>query len=211
MGLRDRGAIKSPQRYDNENYEDCHVNGVRRGAHKEELVYRGPVIEYNPNLRPAVFPTIPLDQEVDESLFTAVAVNQDAPSVSQQLQRDPQTPQPDVGNGHQSVSSHTLSSHTALGFPSPTSLEMFILPSTDDRWSRELNRDLNTPPLRTSSPNMLAKPIAGIGSKVWSENMRNLDKFYKRTEADWNIAGMETSEEDEAEDTETQGPHNQKA
>ena len=203
MRLRDRGTLKTPQRYDNVDYQDRNLNEARQHSAESEsdaqLRYTGPVIQYNPNLRPAVFPTIPLDQEVDESLFTSSVVNvQNA--TAQHPQPAAQTPQPeDVGNGRQS----DTSSQTLRGSPLSDS-EMATSTYTDDRWSRELNRGLNTPPLRPSSPKMPAKPTAGIGSKVWNENMKKLDMLYKRTETDWNIAEMETSDEDEAEGTKTQ-------
>ena len=207
MRLRDRDALKTPQRYDNVDYEDRHLNEARQQSGEPESLnaYRGPVIEYNPNLRPAVFPTIPLDQEVDESLFTPPEVNlQNAPL--QHPQRATRTSQPeDVGSSHQS----DASSHTLRASPSSDS-EMFSFSSTDDRWSRELNRDINTSPLGPSSPKMPAKPDVGIGSKVWNDNMKKLDKLSKRTETDWNIAEMETSEEDEAEEIKTQAQHSPK-
>ena len=203
MRLRSPSALKTPQRYDNANYEDRHQNEVRQPIAEPETskAYRGRVIEYNPNLRPAVFPTIPLDQEVDESLFTS---SENAPS--QHPHRATQTPQPkDVGSDDQS----DASSQTLRGSPL-SNPGMYSFTSTDDRWSRELNKDLNSSPLRASSPKMPAKPSAGIGSKVWNENMKKLDMLAERTETDWNIAEMETSEEDEAEETKTQAQHNPK-
>ncbi|KAL8782592.1 MAG: hypothetical protein Q9195_009615 [Heterodermia aff. obscurata] len=204
MQLRDRDGLKTPQRYDNLEYQDRHQNEERQHHDEPETsndVYRGPVIQYNPHLRPAVFPTIPLDQEVDESLFTSSEIKlQNAPSP----RRATQYPQPeDITNSSQS----DASSHTLLGDPA-----MFSITSTDDRWSRELNRDLNTSPARTTSPKMSsAKPAVGIGSKIWNDNMKKLDLLSKRTETDWNIAEMETSEEDEAEEEiKTQAQHNPK-
>ena len=207
MRLRDRDALKTPQRYDNVDYEDRHLSEGRQQSGEPESLnaYRGPVIEYNPNLRPAVFPTIPLDQEVDESLFTPTEVNlQNAPS--QHPQRATQIPQPDdIWIAHQS----DTSSHTLRASPSRNS-EMYTFLSTDDRWSRELNRDINTSPHRASSPKMPAKPDVGIGSRVWNANMKKLDKLSRMTETDWNVAEMETSEEDEAEETKTKAQHNPK-
>ena len=202
MKLRSGSALRTPQRYDDADYQDRHQNEVRQHTVESEAsdVYRGPVIEFNPNLRPAVFPTIPLDQEVDESLFTASEVSQNAPA-----QRATKPSQPDVESGYQSdTSSHTLR------FSPSSDPEMFAFTSTDDRWSRELNKEVNTSPLRPSSPKMLPKTTVGTGSKVWNENMKKLDALAKRTETDWNIAEMETSEEDEAEESKAQAQHNPK-
>lgn len=206
MRLRSNSALRTPQRYDNADYQDRHQNEVRQHTVEPEAsdVYRGRVIPYNPNLRPAVFPTIPLDQEVDESLFTPSEVNKNAPS--QPPQRATKLSHAEIESGHQSdTSSHTLR------FSPSSDPEMFAFASTDDRWSRELNKDLNTSPLRASSPKMLPKNSVGMGSKVWNENMKKLDTLAKRTETDWNIAEMETSEEDEAEESNAQAQHNSKA
>ena len=67
-----RSSIKTPQKYDDLDYQDHNQEEVhQRTPHPEKkmIAYTGRIIEYNPNIRPAVFPTIPLDQEVDEDAW----------------------------------------------------------------------------------------------------------------------------------------------
>ena len=67
-----RSSIKTPQKYDDLDYQDHNQEEVhQRTPHPEKkiIAYTGPIVEYNPNLRPAVFPTIPLDQEIDEEAW----------------------------------------------------------------------------------------------------------------------------------------------
>ena len=67
-----RSSIKTPQKYDDLDYQDHNQDEVhQRTPHPEKkmIAYIGPIVEFNPNLRPAVFPTIPLDQVVDEEAW----------------------------------------------------------------------------------------------------------------------------------------------
>ena len=189
MKLRTASERRTTQKYDNTDIHDRHQDEVLQRISTPQLLdprlcYRGPVIEHNPNLRPAAFPTIPLDQDIEDS---EVRIESGLPLPS------PLDP-PLVKNARNDERLQESQSFDFAHFKDP---EMFAATSIDDRWSRDLGKNLRDSQLRTPSPKTL-KRSNGPERKIYMQNMKILDKFSRRTEMDWNIAEMATSE-DEAE------------
>ena len=185
-----RKTIRPVHKYDDIDYHDYHQDEVGQRTSPLALdrqAYRGRVIEYNPNLRPAVFPTIPLDEEVSDSATECVnQPSQYSPLSYQQNQYEKSDSERRADTVHQS-----------FDFSSFRDPQMFATVTTNDRWSHELDKDLMTLPSRTPSPK--SSKSNGSGNKIYVQNLKLMEKLDKRTEMDWNIAEMETSEEDEVE------------
>lgn len=191
MRLRTASERRTTQKYDDTDIHDRHQDEVLQRISPPQLLdprlcYRGPVIEHNPNLRPAAFPTIPLDQEIEDCEVRVEPLPLPSP-LNQPLVKN-------VRNADRLLDSSQP--FDFAGFKDP---EMFAATSIDDRWSRDLGKNLRDSQLRTPSPKTL-KRSNGPENKIYMQNMKILDRFSRRTEMDWNIAEMATSE-DEAEET----------
>lgn len=195
MRLRSRSERKAVRKYDDLDYHDHQQDELRQRTPKpvdSSLCYRGRVVEYNPNLRPAVFPTIPLDQEVEERWEGGEDGVEAVPSLTAQSTYQPLIVENDRSNQGPELS------RQSFDFSAFKHFDMFASTSMNDRWSRDLDRNLKMSPVRTPSPKSL-KRSNGPENKVYVQNLKLLDKFSDRTETDWNIADMETSDEDEVE------------
>lgn len=193
MRLRTPSERRTTQKYDDTDIHDHHQDEVLQRISTPQLVnprlqYRGLVTEFNPNLRPAAFPTIPLDQEIEDS---EVRVEPGLPQPS------PLTNQRHLLKNARNDERRPDSSHP-FDFAPFKDPEMFAATSIDDRWSRDLGKNLRNSQLRTPSPKTLKKSN-GPENRIYMQNMKILDRFRRRTEMDWNIAEMVTSE-DEAEE-----------
>ena len=163
-----RSSTYAPQKYDDLDFHDHNQDRVReRTPVKMTGQYCGPVVAYNPNLRPAIFPTIPLDHEADEDANVHV--------LSGQSGRTPQSPRPDDAILHSSTSAIGRSNP---GPGSPSQSEFFdfasfrdpqmFLSTPNSGWApHERSRSLIMTPPRSPSPT----GDNGPGNKVYMENL----------------------------------------
>ncbi|KAL8977886.1 MAG: hypothetical protein Q9177_006541, partial [Variospora cf. flavescens] len=184
MGLRK--SVKAPKRYEDEIAERGQLQrSPPINSHPpittRPKAYRGPVIEYNPNLPPAAFPTLDPRQPTP------------APRYQQQMDRHiPSNPRRRNGNPT----------------PSPP-----YRPPPSNFSDADLNHSF---PLRktfseSSHGNMAGIGQAsrshhmdnGIGNPIWEGNMAIMEKLSKRTDEDWVMAEMETSDEGESSSPQT--------
>lgn len=196
MNLRKK--IKRRTFYDDQDYHDPNQAEVYRAPPKPvKSAYTGKVIEFNPQLRPAVFPTIPLAQVVEEPKNEASGPDlSESPNTEpiNQLSRitspTPDTPvqsvdslpeQPDQRESVFDVSSMS------------TSIDKVV-------WARKLTM----PPERTPSPTYRTRSNRPE-NPVFENNMALMEKLSERTDEEWAAAEMATSDEDE--DDEPCGRH----
>ncbi|KAL9017246.1 MAG: hypothetical protein Q9185_005411 [Variospora sp. 1 TL-2023] len=184
MGLRK--SVKAPKRYEDEIAERGQLlPSPPVNSHPpittRPKAYRGPVIEYNPNLPPAAFPTLDPRQPTP------------APGYQQQMDRHiPSNPRRRNGNPT----------------PSPP-----YRPPPSNFSHRDLNHSF---PLRKTSSQSSYGIMAGIGqasrshhmdngigNPIWEGNMAIMEKLSKRTDEDWVMAEMETSDEGESSSQQT--------
>lgn len=161
-----RSSRHAPQKYDDQDFHDHNQDRVReRTPVKMAEKYCGPVYEFNPNLRPAIFPTIPLDQEVDEDFNVHV--------LSGQSVRTLQPSQPDrarplsstIGRSNPGPGSPPqLESFDFASFRGP---HMFASTPNSGRQSHERNKSVIMTPPRSPSPTA----DNGPGNKVYMENL----------------------------------------
>ena len=236
--LRKRSAIRIPQKYDDLDYHDHAQESAPKSASCPEETndgsgYRGRVLDYNPSLRPAVFPTIPLDQEIEEQEEECASLPGESLQTSQHL--EPSHLQTFltsriVRNDHPTDNQCNVFDLSSFHEP-----DMFNRPNADGCRSRQFNKGLTMSPSRAPSPNSLKKSNYMVGlskapidssldylafldifcssmrsiaiadldllqeNKMYRDNMERMDKFSARTDLDWIMAEMETSDEDDGE------------
>ncbi|KAL8761384.1 MAG: hypothetical protein Q9184_002479 [Pyrenodesmia sp. 2 TL-2023] len=168
MELRKSSSRKAPRRYVDELEEEHGQPSSVRVAHHN--AYRGRVIEYNPQLPPAAFPTLnagaspPKDQQ---------GSNVNVPA---KQRKETQIP----------------SSAFFYHDPSALSLQQDGLQIA----SQAMPATLQQPSMALGTSNSLYTSDNGPGNSVWERNMAQMARLGKRTEEDWNIAEMESSDED---------------
>ncbi len=182
MQLRDRRKKKAPKRYVDELEQEEEEEGgqsqnlllpsARHGA------YRGPVIEFNPDLTPAAFPT--LDPRANNAFH---------PSSHVHTTQHKNSADPSASSTHQQQQERS---------PSEADLNYQSMDSTDRRMISEF---------RQFDPHhLLMNPLMGApchdtsngpDNPVWRNNMRIMDDMGKMTDEELIMAEMATSDEDE--------------
>ncbi|KAL9010992.1 MAG: hypothetical protein Q9173_004120 [Seirophora scorigena] len=169
MGLRK--SVKAPKRYEDELGEGGHLIRSPPVTSRPKS-YRGKVIEYNPDLPPAAFPTLdprrPTPPRANQQ-----QLNHQMPSNQRKYARSPTASPP-----HQQPA--TNFSNRDLNHP-------FSLrdPVSDYPLDNMTGFD------QASQQHM----HNGIGNPIWERNMALLDGFEKRTDLEWAEAEMGTSDE----------------
>lgn len=191
-----RRTIKQRTFYDDKDYHDPNLDQVRRPPPKStKPTYTGQVIEYNPNLRPAVFPTIPLDQEVKEPAEETSALDSSNEGQDAGATPQPSTPPPDTAN--------TLSHHppsrclSADSEHEESAFDMSSMYTSADQleWSGRLRMPLG----RSSSPERVMG-CNGLGNPTFAKNWKRMVKLGRRTDQEMIEAEMATSDEDASEE-----------
>ncbi|KAL8918345.1 MAG: hypothetical protein Q9172_005456 [Xanthocarpia lactea] len=182
MQLRDRRMKKAPKRYVDELEQQQEDEGgqsqnpplpsARHGA------YRGPVIEFNPDLTPAAFPT--LDPRGNNALHPSSHVH---------------TTQHKNSADSSASSTHQKQQERS---PSEANLNHQSMDGTDPRL---------IPEFRQTDPNHLVmNPFMGAplydtsngpDNPIWRNNMRIMEDMGKMTDEELIMAEMATSDEDE--------------
>lgn len=156
MELRKSSSRKAPRRYEDELEEEHgQPSSVRVARHN---AYRGRVVEYNPQLPPAAFPTL------------------DAGASPPKQRKETQIP----------------SSSFSHRDPSTSSLQQDSLQIP----SQAMQATLEQPRMAFATSNSLHTSDNGPGNPIWEKNMARMALLGERTEEDWNIAEMESSDED---------------
>lgn len=165
-----RKKVKRPQRYEPE------IDDAGRERYIPPLnrpIFRTPFVEYNPNMRPAAFPTLDHAQ-------TAPSEQDDATTLS------------DMKSGQQadtvSIAERTLSQTNMAKSKTSAPTEA---------------RTEITPASAVEDENLAASNCHQ--NPVYASNLQLSQKWRQRTEHDWNIQEMETSDEEELQE-ETKGP-----
>ena len=193
-----RKNIKRRTFYDDQDYHDPNQAEVYRTPPKPtKQAYTGKVIEVNPRQRPAVFPTNPIGQVVEEPKKGASESDlSESPNLKPIHQLSTIT-SPAPGTPVQFVDTlHEQPDHRESAFDVSS-----MYTSVDQAmWARRL----------TISPERTPSPTYRIGSNrtenpVFANNMALMEKLSKRTDEEWAAAEMATSDEDE--DDEPRGRH----
>lgn len=202
-----RKTIKARTFYDDRDFRDPHQDEVYRALPipTRQPGFRGQVIDYNPRLRPAAFPTIPLGQVIAQ---TGEEVTTHTVS---ELKAIPFT-RPEVtaaANASSSalelpISQSQNASQAADAFqgqPGDTEFPLNVsdmFTSIDQKdWSRRLS------PARSPSLERQIS-VSDKGNPVYTKNMELMERLSKRTDEEWAEAEMATSDEED-EDEEPRG------
>lgn len=193
-----RKTIKTRTFYDDQDFHDPHQDEVHRAPRTptEQPVYQGRVAEYNPRLRPAAFPTIPLGQVVQTGEEVTTHTVSESQAIS--LTRLEVTARANQSNNalKSPISSHKASrSDNALqgrlGDSESTFNVSDMFTSQDQKeWSRRLS------PPRSPS---LERQISAYDTEnpVYTKNLELMERLSKRTDEEWVEAEMATSDEEE--------------
>ncbi|KAL8822459.1 MAG: hypothetical protein Q9191_006806 [Dirinaria sp. TL-2023a] len=196
-----RKSIKRRTFYDDRDYHDPNQHEVYRASPKAvKPAYKGKIVEFNPNLRPAAFPTISLGQVVVEEVEEEKE-EEDEPTIKEASAPDssesstpnphPQTPTTLATSNNQVQSVDALCEQPHSGNSIFDVSNMYT--SIDKAvWSQRLTMS----PTRTPSP-PCEMSSNGSENPVFVNNMKLLEKLSKRTDEAWAAAEMETSDEDE--------------
>ncbi len=214
MQTRGRESIRAPKKYDGLVAHDNSEEEIYQPtlAQRRSLAYRGKVIEFNPNLPPAAFPTLELGQRRDNS----------TPILNQNAMRDPPVEQNNRNlpcEMHRSAYStlNTSTFNTTALHSSEFNRYAVQTPSLDTDLLRnhpDVSDGMETPVSPRSAPitPLSAYPMAmkrssqgeerwntnsELQNPVYANNMEILKRLDARTEEDWNIAEMETSDDGE--------------
>ncbi|KAL8956910.1 MAG: hypothetical protein Q9193_005687 [Seirophora villosa] len=170
MGLRK--SIKPPKRYEDELGEGGHL--IRSpSVTSRPKPYRGKVIEHNPDLPPAAFPTLDPRRPTPPRNNQQQLNHQKMPST----QRKP-AHSPTVSPPHQQPA--TFFSNRDLNHPFSLRDPVFDYPLDN---------------MTGFDPSSQQRMDNGIGNPIWERNMALLDGFDKRTDLEWEEAEMATSDE----------------
>ncbi|KAI4095740.1 MAG: hypothetical protein LQ344_001457 [Seirophora lacunosa] len=170
--MRLRKSIKPPKRYEDELGEGGHL--IRSpSVTSQPKAYRGKVIEHNPDLPPAAFPTL-----------------------------DPRRPTPPRTN-QQQLNHQKMPSNQRNHAHSPTASPPHQQPATnfsnrDLNRPFSLRDPVFDYPLDNMTgfdPSSQQHMDNGIGNPIWERNMALLDGFEQRTDLEWEEAEMATSDE----------------
>lgn len=188
-----RKKKKAPVYYDDVDFRNPQQEEVFFTPSKsaKKLGYTGLPIDYNPNLRPAAFPTIPhghqVDLEVEDvtrptppATNKALATSSAASSSAQFLQA------PTVAVSLRQRQSQAYNS----ALPTPN---MFTQADKDE-WAQRLAFNAG----RSPSPDRRAASH-GLLNPVLAGNYALMNKFGKRTDVEWVAAEMATSDEEDDE------------
>ena len=201
-----RKTIKVRTFYDDKDYRDPHQDEVYRAPPKpaKKPAYQGQVVEYNPDLRPAVFPTIPIGQVVREPV-EEVETRIDCESLptspiplESRAQLTSSTDAPtDAANLLTLTSQNTSQPADQPEQPSQASRSAFdvsgMFTSLDHKeWAQRLA----FPPGRSPSPDRRTSASC-MDNPVFARNMGLMEKLSQRTDEEWVEAEMATSEEEE--------------
>ena len=212
MQTRGQANIRPPQRYEGIiPHGDSDEEQYRPPtAPRRVSGYRGKVVEYDPNLPPAAFPTLELGQEREEStraLQDTTMRNLPPGQTHRNLPCEMHQPTHSTLNRFSSVSLH----QSRFG-DSAISRPAIDITSHRSRNTHESTTSMRYPSLprgaataQTGSP--LERPSLqgeqwwdtsnNMRNPVYANNMRTMQRLSARTEDDWNIAEMETSDEEE--------------
>lgn len=215
MQTRGRENIKAPVKYDGLVAHDNSEEELYRPtvAQRRSSGYRGKVIEFNPNLPPAAFPTLKLGQRRESN----------APVVNYTEMRDTTVEQTNRYLPCEMHRSAYPTPNTSTFNPNTFRCSQFRNSATQDP---TLNTDFQTlyktqemtgnmgilalprsAPITPQSAYLMEKKWSGQGWKGWdtsnnlqnpvyADNVKIMKRFDTRTEEDWNIAEMETSDEE---------------
>lgn len=170
--MRLRKSIKPPKRYEDELGEGGHL--IRSpSVTSQPKAYRGKVIEHNPDLPPAAFPTL-----------------------------DPRRPTPPRTN-QQQLNHQKMPSNQRNHAHSPTASPPHQQPATnfsnrDLNHPFSLRDPVFDYPLDNMTgfdPSSQQHMDNGVGNPIWERNMALLDGFEQRTDLEWEEAEMATSDE----------------
>ena len=208
--LRKRKDIKAPRRYDDDNYgsspresstrENCSKDeDSRESLQLEQLRWpspppkrstkknacRGPVIEFNPNLPPAAFPT--LDKPWPNQI-----------SDQDQHNMHPELPIPDLSDEQAAVADSSVSGNGPHQRVNPPT--MF---STPTRAPSGSTRPRLGPSITVDRAMGVAPIYNGLGSMdngpqnpIWASNVKKIGELVRRTSFDWIMHEMDTSDEE---------------
>lgn len=171
MELRKSSSRKAPRRYEDELVEAYDQPSSVRVA--RQPAYRGKVIEYNPQLPPAAFPTLnagalptesrqrsdvngPPKQRKEAQTRSSLFSHRDSPTLSQSLQED----------------------------------ELFQISS------QTIPETLQQPQMAFRASTSLRPGDNGPGNPIWESNMAMMASSGQLTEDELFMAEMETSDED---------------
>ena len=189
MQLRDRRKKKAPKRYVDEleqQEEEEEEEEEEEGGQSQNLplpsarhgAYRGPVIEFNPDLTPAAFPT--LDPRGNNAFH---------PSSHVHTTQHKNSAEPSASSIYQQQQERS---------PSEVDLNYQSMDGTDPRLTSEFRQ--------TNPHHLLMNPFMGApchdtsngpDNPVWRNNMRIMEDMGKMTDEELIMAEMATSDEDE--------------
>ncbi|KAK3172872.1 hypothetical protein OEA41_006197 [Lepraria neglecta] len=209
--LRKRKNIKAPRRYDDDDYGSSpRESSPRESSSKDEdsrespqleqlrwpspppkrstkkNAYRGPVIEFNPNLPPAAFPTLdkPWPNQISD---------QDQHNMHQEL------PIPDLSDEQVAVADSSVSGNGPHQRVNPPI--MFSIPTRAPSGSI---RPRLGPSIMVDRAMGVAPIYNGLGSMdngpqnpIWASNVKKIGELARRTSFDWIMHEMDTSDEEE--------------
>lgn len=198
-----RKTIKTRTFYDDQDFRDPHQDEVYRAppTPTKQPAYQGQAAEYNPRLRPAAFPTIPLGQVVvqtgEEVTTHTVSESQvisfTRPEVTARANRSSGALKSPVSQS-QNASRSDNALQGQLGDSESTFNVSDMFTSLDRKeWSRRLS------PPRSPS---LERQISACNTEntVYTKNMELMERLSKRTDEEWAEVEMATSDEEEEDD-----------
>lgn len=190
MQTRGRENIKAPVKYDGLVAHDNSEEELYRPtvAQRRSSAYRGKVIEFNPNLPPAAFPTLELGQRRESN----------APMVNYTGMRDMTTEQT---NRYLPCEMHRSA------YPTPNTSTFYQTSLRSPQFRNSASTVLRSAPITPQSAYLMEKKWSNQGWKGWdtsnnlqnpvyANNLKTMKRLDARTEEDWNIAEMETSDEE---------------
>lgn len=213
MQTRGRENIKAPVKYDGlvayDHPEEAHYRPTV--AQRRSLGYRGKVVEFNPNLPPAAFPTLELGQRRESD---APVVNHTEMCATTVEQTNRYLPCEMHRSAYSTPNTSTFDSNTFRCSQFSNSATQDPTPNTEFQTkTQEVTGNMGILALPRSAPVILQsaylmeKKWSGQGCKGWdtsnnlqnpvyADNVKIMKRFDRRTEEDWNVAEMETSDEE---------------
>ncbi|KAL8858787.1 MAG: hypothetical protein Q9178_004704 [Gyalolechia marmorata] len=181
MQLRDRRKKKAPKRYVDELEQQEEEGGQSQNLplpSSRHGAYRGPVVEFNPDLTPAAFPT--LDPRENNASY---------PSSHVHTTQRKNSADPSASSTHHQQQERS---------PSEADLNYQSMDGTKLRLNSEFRQ--NDPHHLLMNPFMgapLHDTSNGPDNPVWRNNMRIMEDMGKMTDEELIMAEMATSDEDE--------------
>jgi hypothetical protein len=198
-----RKTIKTRTFYDDQDFRDPHQDEVYRAppTPTKQPAYQGQVVKYNPRLRPAAFPTIPLGLVVVQTGKEVTTHSVSEPQAIP-LTRPEVTVRANRSSGALKVpisqSQNAPQSDNALQCQPGDSEFAFdvsdMFTSIDQKeWSWRLS------PARSPS---LERQVSAcdVENPLYTKNMALMERLSKWTDEEWAEAEMATSDEEEEDD-----------